>query len=54
LPIEVFLGSLYGCENYEKATDILDVWFYTDVTHEFVFKRRDLPYPAFIYLEGWD
>ena len=25
LPIEVFLGSLYGCENYEKATDILDV-----------------------------
>lgn len=25
LPIEAFLGSLYASENYEKATDILDV-----------------------------
>jgi hypothetical protein len=30
------------------------VWFDTNVTHEFVFKRRALPYPADIYLQGWD
>jgi isoleucyl-tRNA synthetase len=24
-PIKVFFYSLYACENYEKATDILDV-----------------------------
>jgi isoleucyl-tRNA synthetase len=54
LPVEAFLGDLYPPEAYEKATDILDVWFDSGVTHEFVLKQRDLPYPADLYLEGSD
>lgn len=42
-------------EQYEKTTDILDVWFDSGVTHACVLRRRDeLGFPADIYLEGSD
>ncbi|MDH3644737.1 MAG: isoleucine--tRNA ligase, partial [Gammaproteobacteria bacterium] len=44
-----------GAGDYEKVTDILDVWFDSGVTHESVLKvRRDLSKPADLYLEGSD
>ena len=41
--------------NYEKVTDTLDVWFDSGVTHYSVMQqRKDLAYPADLYLEGSD
>lgn len=41
--------------DYEKASDVLDVWFDSGVTHHAVLKARDeLTEPADIYLEGSD
>ena len=41
--------------DYEKATDTLDVWFDSGVTHETVLRRReDCNFPADLYLEGSD
>lgn len=39
---------------YEKVTDILDVWFDSGVTHEAVLAARGLGKPADLYLEGSD
>ena len=40
---------------YEKVTDTLDVWFDSGVTHQSVLqKRKELQYPADLYLEGSD
>ncbi|KRG68986.1 isoleucine--tRNA ligase [Pseudoxanthomonas dokdonensis] len=39
---------------YDKITDILDVWFDSGVTHEAVLPDRGLPKPADLYLEGSD
>lgn len=40
---------------YQKVTDVLDVWFDSGVTHECVLKARpDLAFPADIVLEGSD
>ena len=39
---------------YDKITDILDVWFDSGVTHEGVLLERGLPKPADLYLEGSD
>ena len=40
---------------YDKATDTLDVWFDSGVTHACVLaKRNKLPFPADLYLEGSD
>ncbi len=39
---------------YDKITDILDVWFDSGVTHECVLGERGLPKPADLYLEGSD
>ncbi|MCK5574499.1 MAG: isoleucine--tRNA ligase, partial [Sphingomonadales bacterium] len=48
-----FIGD--DAENYEKATDTLDVWFDSGVTHACVLGQRDsLPFPADLYLEGSD
>ncbi len=48
-----FLG--YEAKDYQKNTDILDVWFDAGVSHECVLKRREaLSYPADVYLEGSD
>ncbi|MBO9833661.1 isoleucine--tRNA ligase [Xanthomonas phaseoli] len=49
-------SELLGSEaaDYEKITDILDVWFDSGVTHEAVLADRGLPKPADLYLEGSD
>ena len=49
-------GELLGAEaaEYDKVTDILDVWFDSGVTHEAVLAARGLGKPADMYLEGSD
>ena len=50
-----FLGSKYKSEDYEKMTDIVEVWFDSGSTHAYVLeKRKDLKWPASMYLEGSD
>ena len=50
-----FLGSKYKSEDYEKTTDIVEVWFDSGATHSYVLeKRKDLKWPASMYLEGSD
>ncbi|MDA8867106.1 isoleucine--tRNA ligase [Candidatus Pelagibacter sp.] len=50
-----FLGEKYKSEEYEKLTDIVEVWFDSGSTHSFVLeKREDLKWPASMYLEGSD
>jgi isoleucyl-tRNA synthetase len=42
-------------DQYEKATDTLDVWFDSGVTHACVLRQRpELQFPADLYLEGSD
>ncbi|MEW6089344.1 MAG: isoleucine--tRNA ligase [Pseudomonadota bacterium] len=53
-PASEFLGNTYKAEDYEKVTDILDVWFDSGSTHAFVLEARGLPSPADLYLEGSD
>ena len=51
----VALGDDYNVDDYEKVTDILDVWFDSGSTHAFVLEGRDdLDSPADLYLEGSD
>ena len=50
-----FLGENYNETDYEKLTDIVEVWFDSGSTHSFVLeKREDLKWPADMYLEGSD
>ena len=50
-----FLGSKYKAEDYDKMSDIVEVWFDSGCTHSFVLeKREDLQWPASMYLEGSD
>tara|TARA_Y100001970_G_scaffold280824_1_gene390442 strand:+ start:166 stop:2892 length:2727 start_codon:yes stop_codon:yes gene_type:complete len=50
-----FLGKKYIAEDYEKLSDIVEVWFDSGSTHSFVLeKRNDLKWPASMYLEGSD
>ena len=50
-----FLGHKYNSEDYEKMTDIVEVWFDSGSTHSYVLeKREDLKWPASMYLEGSD
>ena len=50
-----FLGSKYKSEEFEKLSDIVEVWFDSGSTHSFVLeKRNDLKWPASMYLEGSD
>ncbi len=54
-PSETFLSPEYDAANYDKVTDILDVWFDSGCTHAFVLEdRNDLTWPAALYLEGSD
>ena len=53
------LPSGYKCEcggdTFTKDRDILDVWFDSGSSHAAVLgKRKDLPWPAHVYLEGSD
>nr|WP_282452762.1 isoleucine--tRNA ligase [Lysobacter sp. CAU 1642] len=49
-------ADLLGNEaaDYDKVTDILDVWFDSGVTHEAVLAARGMGKPADLYLEGSD
>ncbi len=50
-----FLGKKYKQEDYIKMSDIVEVWFDSGSTHSFVLeKRKDLKWPASMYLEGSD
>ncbi|MFY8194255.1 MAG: isoleucine--tRNA ligase, partial [Novosphingobium sp.] len=52
-----YLGANYQLEDYERVTDILDVWFDSGSTHAFVLESGrwpDLQWPANLYLEGSD
>jgi isoleucyl-tRNA synthetase len=51
------LGKLRNPEDYERVTDILDVWFDSGCTHVFTLESGrwpDLQWPADLYLEGSD
>ncbi len=44
-----------GSTDFSKAADILDVWFDSGVSHQAVLKKRkELRFPADLYLEGSD
>ena len=45
-----FLGEKYKAEDYEKLSDIVEVWFDSGSTHSFVLEREDLKWPASMYL----
>ena len=50
-----FLGKKYKAEDFEKLSDIVEVWFDSGSTHSFVLEKRDdLKWPASMYLEGSD
>ncbi len=61
---QTLLGSDYKLEDYERITDILDVWFDSGSTHAFVLESGRWPEllrpegyegpPADLYLEGSD
>ncbi len=52
---QAFLGGDYNAADYERVTDILDVWFDSGVTHAFVLEQREeLHWPADLYVEGSD
>ena len=41
-------------QDYDRITDILDVWFDSGITHEAVLAARGIGKPADLYLEGSD
>ena len=52
-----YLGQEYDFADYERVTDILDVWFDSGCTHAFVLESDTWPeqrWPADLYLEGSD
>ena len=50
-----FLGKKYKKEDYIKTSDIVEVWFDSGASHSYVLeKRKDLMWPASMYLEGSD
>ncbi|SDE10118.1 isoleucine--tRNA ligase [Rhodospira trueperi] len=50
-----FLGNDHNPDDYDKVTDIVEVWFDSGATHAFVLEARDdLQWPASLYLEGSD
>ena len=50
-----FLGTKYKANDYDKLSDIVEVWFDSGSTHSFVLEKRDdLKWPASMYLEGSD
>jgi isoleucyl-tRNA synthetase len=51
----VFLGNQYDPAEWDKVTDIIEVWFDSGSTHAFVLEKRpELKWPASLYLEGSD
>ncbi|MBL0923171.1 MAG: isoleucine--tRNA ligase [Sphingomonadaceae bacterium] len=55
--VQEYLGPDYAAADYERVTDILDVWFDSGCTHVFTLESGrwpDLSWPADLYLEGSD
>jgi isoleucyl-tRNA synthetase len=56
-PVSDFLNDEYDASLYEKVEDIVDVWFDSASTHDFVLNSGDFKLshgPADLYLEGSD
>jgi len=54
-PAQDFMGNKYEASDYEQIRDVVDVWFESGVTQEFVLNHTpSLRYPADLYLEGSD
>ena len=53
-PVSSFLDKKFDANEYEKVTDILDVWFDSGSSHAFVLKHFGLHDKADLYLEGSD
>jgi len=54
-PAGDFLGNAYDPAEWDKVTDIVEVWFDSGSTHAFVLEQRpELKWPASLYLEGSD
>ncbi|MFP4282395.1 MAG: isoleucine--tRNA ligase, partial [Opitutales bacterium] len=54
-PLSDFLPEDWNAAEYERAHDILDVWFDSGASHTAVLlPREELTYPADLYLEGSD
>src|SRR5690606_28078964 len=54
---QALLGEKYDAADFERVTDILDVWFDSGSTHAFVLESGrwpELQWPADLYLEGSD
>jgi isoleucyl-tRNA synthetase len=52
-----YLGNSYNAADFERVTDILDVWFDSGCTHVFTLESGHWPeqrWPADLYLEGSD
>ena len=50
-----FLGDQYNADDYDQVKDVVEVWFDSGSTHAFCLeKRKDLKWPASMYLEGSD
>lgn len=50
-----FLGEKYKIQDYDQVKDVVEVWFDSGSTHAFCLeKRKDLKWPASMYLEGSD
>ena len=50
-----YLGEKYSIDDYEQVKDVVEVWFDSGSTHAFCLeKRKDLKWPASMYLEGSD
>ncbi len=43
-----------GAVEFDKESNILDVWFESGASHSILGKRPDLPWPADVYIEGTD
>lgn len=43
-----------GSDKFNKENNILDVWFESGASHNVLGKRKDLPWPSDIYIEGHD
>ncbi len=54
-PPDRFLGNAYKADEWTQVSDIVEVWFDSGCTHAFVLEqRKDLKWPADLYLEGSD
>jgi len=50
-----FLGDEYSLDDYDQIKDVVEVWFDSGSTHAFCLEqRKDLKWPASMYLEGSD